>query len=310
MTSSDKQKPVQVLFPCVHGLAKGQFVTINCFPAAELKSSIKVVTGVDEEVAGRVIGASRYGETDSRAGTGVMALFSNPLFSGSSYGLALAIADKLARYPAAAKWKEIYATGAVPADGCGKIDAIQGFKEKLDLLNEHAEPASIFIYPLKNGTSRKQIQEKLEALRNKGIKCIAVDTIDNLQGRIWQVGTHNKVSQQQSKFQLKQLALEGKTLQILSYVVLAGIFSFLIYVAGSAENTDPQTDNGFIHNKSFVSEGKKASSHQVLKYEEQLKDESEAVSRKQIVGSEQLADKNVERNTPILESANTDSSAY
>ncbi len=310
MKTLEKQNTVQVMFPCVHGLAKGQFVTINCFPAAELKSSIKVVTGVDEEIARRVIGASRYDESDSRAGTGVMALFSNPLFTGESYGLALAIADKLARYKAAAEWKAIYATGAVPADGCGRIDTIRSFGEKLDLLYEKAEPDSLFVYPRKNVSATGQTQDKLEKLRSKGVKCVAIANISDLQGRVWHTKARTAVDQIRKKVSVEQFVPSGKTMQICSYTALAGIACFLIYFAFSATNSEQQVVSGLIKSNNFVLEGEKAFSHQVIKYEEQFIDKGNSVSPKSDQQFENLTDETTEQKTPILESANTDSSAY
>ena len=90
-----KLKKVSVSFPCVHGTGKGEVITITCFPVNEMKGTIKIPAVDIEDVARRVIGASRHDETDHRAANGVIAMFSNPQFTGLSYTLALAIADKL-----------------------------------------------------------------------------------------------------------------------------------------------------------------------------------------------------------------------
>ena len=183
---NDKGDPtVRVHFPCVHGLATGQTVTINCFPAREMKGTIKVVNGVDEEIARRIIGASRYGEKDERAGIGVIALFSNPLFSGESYGLALAVADKLARLQRIGPWEAIYATGKIPADGCGQVDAINGFAEKLSILLDIARPDTLFLYPQQNHPSTDSLMEQMQRLQLKGMRCLPVAHLDDLQGRLW-----------------------------------------------------------------------------------------------------------------------------
>ena len=183
---NDRSDPtVRVHFPCVHGLATGQTVTINCFPAQEMKGTIKVVNGVDEEIARRIIGASRYGERDERAGLGVIALISNPLFSGESYGLALAVADKLARLPRIGPWEAIYATGKIPADGCGQVEAINGFAEKLSILLDIARPNTLFLYPLQNHPSTDSLMEQMQRLQLKGMRCLPVAHLDDLQGRLW-----------------------------------------------------------------------------------------------------------------------------
>ena len=188
MTSLDdnRDKPtVRVHFPCVHGLATGQTVAISCFPAREMKGTIKAVNGVDEEIARRIIGASGYGEQDERTGIGVIALFSNPLFSGESYGLALAVADKLARFQPIGSWEAIYATGKIPADGCGQVAVINGFAEKLSILLDHARPNTLFIYPQKNHPTTDFLMDQMQRLQDKGMRCLPVTQLDDLQGRLW-----------------------------------------------------------------------------------------------------------------------------
>jgi len=176
---------VRVHFPCVHGLATGQTVTINCFPAREMKGTIKVVNGVDEEIARRIIGAARYGEKNERAGIGVIALFSNPLFSGESYGLALAVADKLARLHRIGPWEVVYATGKIPVDGCGQVEAINGFTEKLSILLDHARPNTLFLYPQKNHPTTDSLTDQMQRLQHKGMRCLPVAHLNDLQGRLW-----------------------------------------------------------------------------------------------------------------------------
>ncbi len=59
MSEKSRDESVNVHFPCIHGRAKGQFVTINCFVAEELRSTIKAIGGVEDEIGKRVIDASR-----------------------------------------------------------------------------------------------------------------------------------------------------------------------------------------------------------------------------------------------------------
>ncbi len=230
MAQCDEKKSVQVLFPCVHGLASGQLVIINCFPAAELKSTIKVVTGVDEEIARRVVGAARYDESDSRAGTGVMVLFSNPLFTGESYGLALAVADKLARYHPIRDWTAIYATGSIPADGCGRVDAVNNFLEKLEMLAEEARPGSLFLYPEKNHLPfSAKIREKLDLLQSKGVECIAVAAVSDLQDKLWMLRKASKPKPARAEVPAKTTRIPKKVWLTAFTLSLVGIVCFLLY---------------------------------------------------------------------------------
>jgi len=186
LVTEKKMQSIKILFPCIHGITAGQMVTINCFTSSEMKGVIKVVTGVDEEIAGRVIGASRYCESDSRAGIGVIALFSTPFFSGESYGLALALGDKIARLGINGPWTEIYATGVLPADGCGKVSAVNGFIEKLQLLQKRGLPNSLFLFPRENlDGDAVRVNGLLNNLQKQKIHLMAVHSIAELEGKVW-----------------------------------------------------------------------------------------------------------------------------
>ncbi len=177
---------IKIFFPCVHGVASGQLITINCFRVGELKSPIKVLSGSDEETAKRIIGASRYNEEDKRAAEGVMAVFSNPMFGGESYGLALAIADKLARYNKCSNWSEIYVTGRIPPDGCGTVEDVGEFEQKLDILLQYGQADSIFLFPEKNiGQHIARVTDKINQLEQNGITCKSVKQVGELEGFLW-----------------------------------------------------------------------------------------------------------------------------
>ena len=185
-STPQQQETVKVAFPCVHGAATGQLVVISCFQADELKGTIKVVAGVDEQSAQRIIGAARYAEKDDRAATGVITFFSNPLFGGESYGLALSLADKMTRLGNDENWTEIYATGSIPPDGCGVVRAIRGLREKVDLVSRQGKPGSLFVFPADNlSDSSEEIQEKLTQLEAKGIQYRTVRHINDLEGVLW-----------------------------------------------------------------------------------------------------------------------------
>lgn len=186
LVSEKKMQSIKILFPCIHGITAGQMATINCFTSSEMKGVIKVVTGVDEEIAGRIIGASRYSESDSRAGIGVIALFSTPFFSGESYGLALALGDKIVRLGINGPWTEIYATGVLPADGCGKVTAVTGFIEKLQLLKKRGLPNSLFLFPRENlDGDAACVNGLLNDLQKQKIYFMAVHSIAELEGKVW-----------------------------------------------------------------------------------------------------------------------------
>lgn len=192
MSSQVKSNPetIVVSFPCVHGAARGDLVRITCFRSEELKGSIKVVSAIDEEIAKRIIGATRHGESSSTAAHGVIALFSNPMFGGESYGLALAIGDKMARLGSATNLTQIIATGRIPYDGCGKIKPIEGFVEKLTTVAASVTTGeAIFIFPRRNlEEADDQIRQEIDKLEKMGIEWHAIDEIGDLDGLLWSTG--------------------------------------------------------------------------------------------------------------------------
>ncbi len=207
--ASKQRNSVVVSFPCVHGAAAGQLIKITCFGSNELKGPIKVVAGVDDEAARRIIGATRHEETDERAANGVIALFSNPLFGGASFGLALAIADKMTRFGAYQEQRQIVATGRIPADGCGSVETIGEFEAKLELIEQNVTDTYLFVFPGQNlkGLS-KSIQHRLDALEAKGIQWHAINHIQELEGVLWvsrreQATEHNKSNESKPRSHTK-----------------------------------------------------------------------------------------------------------
>lgn len=308
-------KTSRVLFPCVHGLATGQFVTINCFPAPEMKSSFKVVNGADEEIARRVIGASRYNEIDSRVGIGVIAQFSNPYFFGESYGLALAVADKLARFDITRIWSEIYATGKIPADGCGKVEEIEGFDEKLDLLIQKAESGSLFLYPLNNYVKTDHIQQQMQALTGKGIECIPIASINDLDGVVWTVTESKTKPLKASDFNRVFDFIPLKGWQLAFRIAIIGVcilwgYHLVTSVANEPKST-PTISITEIQPNDVATSKPPAFSHQVVKQKEVVIDLMNQPPPAQAAetGKGKQGIKKLD-NSAVLESVQVDSSVY
>lgn len=192
-----KSDSAKVHFPCIHSGGGGDILSVSCFLSDDLKGIVKVVSGIDDESARRVIGPSRYGERNFRAGNGVMVLFSNPLFTGKSYGLALAVADKIARYgKMPGTWSTIYATGEINADGCGKVTAVDGFDAKLDLLRAKGVPDGVLLYPEHCLTTSKHEKENLSRFFEGGVECIGIQHISELEGLLWEESlSDNRIKQ-------------------------------------------------------------------------------------------------------------------
>ncbi len=215
----------KVVFPCVHGSTMGELVTISCFRSQDLKGPIQMTSAIDGQSVKRIVGASRYHETDNRAAYGVIASLNNPLFSGQSYGLALALADKIARFGPAGKWTEIYATGTIPPDGCGAVGRINGLGKKIGLICSQGKPNSIFVFPSKNLDA--DIEKRLVLLKKKGIHFIHVHHIKELQGILWDEQT----GKNETRNPLKKIRFNWQVIHIFFYRT-AKAYSLQIYLIG------------------------------------------------------------------------------
>ncbi len=100
-----------------------------------------------------IVDVARQTEDDAgRASLYVRARFDGNSFDGPSFGLALAIADRSARYGYAEPFagRHIIATGEIPKDGQGEIGPIDGFAAKVRLLEREAPAGSLFVFPSAN----------------------------------------------------------------------------------------------------------------------------------------------------------------
>jgi hypothetical protein len=102
---------------------------------------------------------------------GVLIRFFAKDFSGESYGLALALADKFARFPPGPE-ANVIATGALVPGEEGLVGTIDGFEAKARAVIAHARAAnrpSLFAFPKENWTrASPAVREALEAASEAG----------------------------------------------------------------------------------------------------------------------------------------------
>lgn len=208
--------PVSVYFPCIDANS-GEVVEINCFASKELKGTIKVLSGIEEEVAINIIGSSRQREHNHNAGLGVIATVSNPKFHGNSYALALAIADKLARYKKCKNINKVYATGEVKPNNNGEINTIDNINEKLSLVLELINKNDVFVFPRQCIDESSTIQkELLRAITLKGAKYYPISNINDGDNIFWCFDKNKKNPY--------QVLIKG--LLLFAVVVLFGFLSY------------------------------------------------------------------------------------
>lgn len=168
-------------FPCASIAGHGRMATISCFTASEVRGAIKVVSGIDDDTAARIIGASRHSESAEQVALGVIALFDLQLFTGESYGLALAIADKMARYRNSVYAGSVYATGYIPLDGCGDVAAVDDFEEKLTIMEREGCQSGVFVFPSENlRRAGEAARGTLNRFEDSGLTCLPVDHVNEI----------------------------------------------------------------------------------------------------------------------------------
>jgi hypothetical protein len=181
----------QVCFPIVGGGGAG-IATVSCSEMHSATSKgIAYVLDFDIDAVEAVLADARHNEEGDKATKCVRVRFSPRTFSGRSYGVALALADKIARLAPdePASDRLIYATGILPVDGHGAIAGIEGFAEKVAFIEREAPPGSLFIFPRENyDTAPDDTRLLLERMASgKQIECRAVDHIDDLSD-LWTPG--------------------------------------------------------------------------------------------------------------------------
>ena len=174
---------VTVYFPSVHGEAAGELIRLICFADDNLRGIVQSARGISNESARNILGASRYGESTSQS---LMLNVSNPLFSGRSYGLALALADKILRKGNLHDSGRIIATGLIEPDGCGRITAVDAFDAKLGLLKNEGKKGDVFVFPAGNLKPNDAVQRRLlQQLKDSGIELVSLEHVSGGEARLW-----------------------------------------------------------------------------------------------------------------------------
>jgi hypothetical protein len=189
----------QALFPVkVAGAGcKLNRVEVTAYPQQAHAGRKSCPSGKSAEVK-RLLGYARYGEGIEAVDMDVVVHMDDTDFDEGSYGLALAISDKLARFGVhdAANDKtsdktgdetgdtppatpDIVATGIIGNQGA--VTAIGAFPEKLALVLDSQGPGTLFVFPAANRDDRQaDIAAGLAALTAKGIAWRAVASIVEL----------------------------------------------------------------------------------------------------------------------------------
>ena len=171
----------QALFPLKVAGAGCTFnrVEVTAYPEFDSGKKSCACAGKSDEVK-HLLGYARHGEGIETIDIAVVVHFDNLDFEEASYGLALAVSDKRARFGPRGGDATIVATGII--GNRGRVSRIEAFAEKLALVHDTQPAGTLFLFPLAN---RDEAIEGLAALTAKGIDWRAVGAIDELD-ELWQ----------------------------------------------------------------------------------------------------------------------------
>jgi TPR repeat protein len=171
-----------VAFPVVGGSVKIIQVSVEPF-ARELGSDKFAVCPGHPDMNDLLLDWRSSEGTTKERGERVQITFGEGAYVGKSYGLAVAIADKRARYPSAPQ-TPVIATGRVVPRGAGKIGEVNDFVEKARAIVQNGafgEGSFTFAFPADNWRALDPLlRESLELdAKASGISLIPCETIDD-----------------------------------------------------------------------------------------------------------------------------------
>jgi len=170
----------QALFPVkVAGAGcKLNRVEVSAYP--QLHSGRKSCPSGKSDEVKRLLGYARYGEGIEAVDMDVVVHMDDLDFDEGSYGLALAISDKQARFGAADDvFDTIIATGIIANQG--RVERIGALADKLNSVLDQHGAGAVFVFPTANREPPEpEVENGLAALTAKGITWRAVASISEL----------------------------------------------------------------------------------------------------------------------------------
>jgi len=172
-------RQAEVVFPVKVAAAgcKPHRVEVTAYPTSH-RGRKSCPSGKSDEVK-RLLGYARYGEGIEAVDMDVVVHMDDTDFDEGSFGLAVAVCDKLARFGAAVEVGPVVATGMV--GNRGVVSAVAAFSDKLAWVAESQPSGSLFLFPQDNA---KGAEEGLAKLSTKGIRQRGVASVGEL-SNLW-----------------------------------------------------------------------------------------------------------------------------
>jgi len=126
-----------------------------------------------------LLGHGRHDEGIDTVDIDVVVQFDDDNFEGQSFGLALALADKLARFSDSTGGSTVCGTGIVANKG--RIEAVEHFSAKVAQAELSLAQGDIFVFPKSN---EENDPSGLRRLAGQGVHVIGVHSLNDLM-RLW-----------------------------------------------------------------------------------------------------------------------------
>lgn len=142
-----------VLFPTIGG-GRVEFLPMTCQRVPGYDNTDRPVHAPGFALALKILIDARADETAATMELGVLVRPERRDFSGDSFSLALALADKFARFGRAQPDRVVFATGALVPAGLGRLGPIAGFESKtaglLDHIAAHNLRNAVYVFAADN----------------------------------------------------------------------------------------------------------------------------------------------------------------
>jgi len=200
----------EVVFPIIGGgSVELAAVRCDCLPPNAYRAGKALVLVKDEQEVERILADARSDETaGAEIGIPICVRFMPRDFSGQSYGLALALADKLTRYQIddESLGGQLFATGVIEENGSGKIGKVDQFEDKVFALVEKVQANDVLILPKANiDEATPRATELLNLLIETGATWEAVEHLNDVE-KLWRRAQSPLTTKEDHSSQDKSLA--------------------------------------------------------------------------------------------------------
>ena len=238
--------PGTVFFPVV-GSARSGIASVNCRVSTRQGNAKSfLINGRMSDAVEDVLGDARFSEHSNTISQTIDVRFYPSNFSDQSFGLSLALADKLARFApqVLVARQRIFCTGEILANGAGTVGKVELIAKKVQFILDAANAGDIVVFPESN---RKDVSKGAEqALAEKGIALRFVSHLDDLSDLWLRPNTPEAQASADSNIYdsvSRKVSLKPALLFFLAAVFLSGAFFAFPPDSSNEDSVDRSTSS-------------------------------------------------------------------